>query len=60
MIPRSMLQPTAADRGLAEVLIDMENAGITHMPVVTDGRVVGVIGRDRILGVLQKAGLLSR
>jgi Zn-dependent protease len=60
MIPRAKLQPTTADRGLAQVLLDMENADITHMPVVTDGQVVGVIGRDRILGVLQKAGLLGR
>ena len=60
MIPRAKLQPTTADRGLAQVLLEMENADITHMPVVTDGRVVGVIGRDRILGVLQKAGLLGR
>ena len=60
MIPRAKLQSTAADRGLAQVLLDMETADVTHMPVVTDGRVVGVIGRDRILGVLQKAGLIGR
>ncbi len=60
MVPRAKLQATAPDRGLAQVLLEMEADDLTHMPVVDEGRVVGVIGRDRILGVLQKAGLLGR
>ena len=47
------------DRLLADVLLEMETEELLHMPVVDDGRVVGVIARDRILGVLRQAGLLS-
>ena len=39
--------------------LEMETEDLTHMPVVTDGRVVGVIGRDRIIGMLQQSGLLA-
>lgn len=60
MVPRARLQATAPDRGLAQVLLEMETDDLTYMPVVDQGRVVGVIGRDRILGVLQKAGLLGK
>jgi len=37
----------------------METEELLHMPVVDDGRVIGVVARDRILGVLRQAGLLS-
>ncbi len=58
MIPSSRLRATPADRPAHEVLIEMESENLLHMPVVTDGRVVGVIGRDRIITVLRQAGLL--
>jgi len=58
MIPSARLQAVAPERPVADVLLDMETGDLTHLPVVTDGRVVGVIGRDRILGVLRQAGLL--
>jgi predicted transcriptional regulator len=37
----------------------MEQADLTHLPVVREGTVVGVIGRDRILNVLRQAGLIQ-
>ncbi len=58
MVPASKLHPTEPDRGLAQVLLEMETDDLTHMPVVAEGRVLGVVGRDSILVVLHKAGLL--
>jgi Zn-dependent protease len=60
MVPKAQLRATRPDRPVSEVLIEMEQEDLLHMAVVTDGRVIGVIGRDRILGVLRQAGLLSR
>lgn len=58
MVPSAKLRATPPEQPLADVLVEMENENLTHMPVVREGRVVGVIGRDRILGVLQSAGFL--
>jgi Zn-dependent protease len=58
MVPRDQLHATAPDRLVSDVLIEMETENLMHMPVVKEGRVVGVIGRDRIVGVLRQAGLL--
>ena len=43
---------------VARIMLEMEQGDLTHLPVVDDGRVLGVIGRDRILNVLRQAGLL--
>jgi len=59
MIPRDRLRATAPESNVSEILLQMESENLTHMPVVTDGRVVGVIGRDRIIGALRQAGLLG-
>lgn len=59
MVPSSLLRAVDPGQPVAEILVDMENGDLTHLPVVREGRVVGIIGRDRILGVLQHAGLLS-
>jgi CBS domain-containing protein len=44
---------------VSDVLHDLESENLTHLPVVRDGRVVGVVGRDRILGVLRQEGLFG-
>jgi hypothetical protein len=36
----------------------MESEDMLHMPVIEGGSVIGVIARDRILGVLRQAGLI--
>ncbi len=59
MIPRERLRATAPESNVSEILLQMEAENLTHMPVVTDGRVIGVIGRDRIIGTLRQAGLLG-
>jgi len=59
MVPSGRLRATDRDRLLSDVLLEMETEELLHMPVVDDGRVVGVIARDRILGVLRQAGLLG-
>ena len=58
MAPRARLHSTPPEKLASELLLEMETDDLTHMPVVQDGRVVGVVGRDRILGVLRQAGLL--
>ncbi|MCC7366640.1 MAG: site-2 protease family protein [Dehalococcoidia bacterium] len=58
MVPSSQLQAVAPDRLVSEILLEMENRDLTHLPVVREGHVVGIIGRDRILGVLKQAGLI--
>lgn len=59
MVPSARLRSTARDRLISDVLLEMETEELLHMPVVDDGRVIGVVARDRILGVLRQAGLLS-
>jgi Zn-dependent protease len=59
MVPSATLRATAKEKPVSEVLLEMELNGLLHMPVVENGRVVGVIARDRILGVLRQAGLIS-
>lgn len=59
MLPKGRLKAVPPERRVNEVLVDMDQADLTHLPVVDDGRVVGVIPRDRILNVLRQAGLLQ-
>lgn len=59
MVKRESLRPARREQPVSEVLLDMETENLLHMPVVEEGRVIGVIARDRILGVLRQAGLLS-
>jgi Zn-dependent protease len=58
MVPSDRLKAIGPERKASEVLMEMEEEDLTHLPVVKDGRVVGVIGRDRLLGVLRQAGFL--
>ncbi|MGI8925313.1 MAG: site-2 protease family protein [Tepidiformaceae bacterium] len=59
MVPSARLRAVAPERPAHEVLLEMESEHLLHLPVVSEGRVVGVIGRDRILNVLRQAGLLG-
>ena len=59
MIPSGKLHAIAREKLVSEVLLEMETEDLLHMPVVENGRVIGVIARDRILGVLKQAGLIS-
>lgn len=58
MVPTAELRATARERLVSDVLVEMETEDLFHMPVVEDGRVIGVLARDRILGVLRQAGLI--
>lgn len=58
MVPSAKLRPTRREQLVSDVLLEMEMEELLHMPVVENGRVIGVIARDRILGVLKQAGLL--
>jgi Zn-dependent protease len=59
MVPRHRLRPAAIDQTLTDALLSMEELDLLHLPVVAEGRVVGVIARERIVGVLRQAGLVS-
>lgn len=59
MIPRDDLQPVRPDALVSDVLLQMESEDLLHMPVVDEGQVIGVIGRDRIVAVLRQAGLIG-
>lgn len=59
MLPSRRLLAIAPDRLANDILIEMETADLSHLPVVSEGRVLGVVGRDRILRVLQKSGLIT-
>ena len=58
MIPSARLHAVAPSQPGSEVLLEMENADLTHVPVVQDGQVMGVVGRDRILSILREKGFL--
>jgi CBS domain-containing protein len=58
MVPSATLKAVTKDRKASEVLMEMEEEELTHLPVVENGRVVGVIGRDRLIGVLRQSGFL--
>jgi len=58
MVPSAVLRATARERLLSDVLLEMETEDLFHMPVVENGRVVGIVARDRIMRLLRQAGLL--
>jgi Zn-dependent protease/predicted transcriptional regulator len=53
MIPFDKVQSAAPDEPVLQVLQRMQTSDIDQMPVVSDGHIVGMIGRDSILRVLQ-------
>lgn len=58
MVPSAVLRATARERLVSDVLLEMETEDLLHMPVVENGRVIGVVARDRIMKLLAQAGLL--
>ena len=58
MVPSERLHATSPDDRASDVLMAMETEELLHMPVVSDGRVVGVISRDRLISVLRQSGLV--
>ncbi|MGD0958003.1 MAG: CBS domain-containing protein, partial [Candidatus Acidiferrales bacterium] len=53
MLPIDRVHSAAPDDPVLSVLERMQTADINQMPVVSDGHIVGMIGRDTILGLLQ-------
>ncbi len=58
MVPAAKLHAIRPDSTVADALKEMEHLDLTPVPVVSDGEVLGVLGRDRILGVLYQKGFL--
>jgi len=63
MVPMAQVQTSAPEDPALRVLERMQTADISQMPVVSENHIVGLIGRDAILRVLQtrlQAGHLAR
>jgi predicted transcriptional regulator len=52
MVPMERVQSAAPDEPVLQVLQRMQLADVNQMPVVSDGHIIGMIGRDTILQVL--------
>ncbi len=53
MLPRDQVHWAAPEEPVLRLLERMQSEDVNQMPVVTDGRVVGMITRDSILHVIQ-------
>ncbi|HXQ25195.1 MAG TPA: site-2 protease family protein [Candidatus Acidoferrales bacterium] len=53
MVPFDRVHSAARDEPALRILERMQTEDVNQMPVVSDGRVIGMIGRDAILRVLQ-------
>jgi Zn-dependent protease/predicted transcriptional regulator len=63
MVPMDRVQTTAPEDPALRILERMQTADINQMPVVSGNHIVGMIGRDAILRVLQtrlQAGQLAK
>jgi len=63
MVPMARVQTTAPEDPAVKILERMQSADINQMPVVSENHIVGMIGRDAILRVLQtrlQAGHLAK
>jgi Zn-dependent protease/predicted transcriptional regulator len=53
MVPMDKVQAAAPDEPVLQVLQRMQTSDVNQMPVISDGRIIGMIGRDMILQVVQ-------
>jgi Zn-dependent protease/predicted transcriptional regulator len=53
MVPMDKVQAAKPEEPVLQVLQRMQSSDLGQMPVVSDGHIVGMIGRDTILQVLQ-------
>ena len=53
MIPQESLVKVAADTPVSQVLQAMIEGNIGQVPVVEGGRLLGVVGRDRLLALVE-------
>jgi Zn-dependent protease/predicted transcriptional regulator len=53
MVPMDKVQVAAPDEPVLQVLQRMQTSNVSQMPVISDGHIIGMIGRDTILQLLQ-------
>jgi len=53
MVPMDKVQAAKPDEPVLQVLQRMQASDVSQMPVVSDGHIIGMIGRDSILQILQ-------
>jgi CBS domain-containing protein len=59
MTPLRELQTTSPDAGLREALAAMAEHNYNQLPVVTDGRLVGMLNRGHVLQWIHMRELLA-
>lgn len=60
MIGLEGLETVSPETGLFEALRKMDGAGVNQIPVLQDGRLLGVLTRERLLGVMRNQIELKR
>jgi len=53
MLPIERVKSIAPDKGLWEALQEMTEEGVNQLPVIEDGHLVGMLGRDAVMGFLR-------
>jgi CBS domain-containing protein len=52
MVPAERMKWIQPDRGLWTALKEMDSDGVNQLPVMTDGRIVGMLTREGIISLL--------
>jgi predicted transcriptional regulator len=60
MIPAVDMKWVRPDAELTEALSEMNRDGVSQLPVINDGQVLGVLGRDDVISFFSKASEISR
>ncbi len=60
MIGLEGLETVSPETGLFEAPRKMDGAGVNQIPVLQDGRLLGVLTRERLLGVMRNQIELKR
>ena len=53
MIPAERLSAVAPDTPVEEVLRRMSESNVSQIPVLEEGRLLGMVGRDRLLALVR-------
>ncbi len=54
MLPMSEVKRVQPDSGLWDVLEEMDRDDVNQLPVIADGRCVGTLSRENLIGYLRK------
>ena len=60
MVKAEQMKRIRPDAELVEALGEMDRDGVNQLPVMVDGQIQGVLGRDDVISLLRNLGELSR